>query len=145
MSADKTMQPMEARADGTPVSYSELTIEHEKVQIERERLALERERLAAEREHWKSDAELRPRAEGRGIAVSTLVFVSVICVLAGALVGTLSRSPQRAGNSAAAARLEALMSRTATSTNAPAKGESPIVLRALDAGTGRGAYLLILD
>lgn len=145
MSADPVNQPVESRPDGTPVSYSELTIEREKVQIERERLALERERLAAERERWKSEAELRPRSEGRGIAVSTLVFVAVICVLAGALVGTLTHFPQRGGGNAAAARLEALMSRTAGTTNASARGEAPIVLRALDAGTGRGAYLLILD
>jgi len=142
MSTDKAAEPVEVRPDGMPVSYSELVIEREKVQIERERLALERERLMAERERWTSEDHLRPGAEGRGISVSTLVFVGVIGILAGALVGLFTHPPQNAGN--AAAKLESLLSVHAV-TNASGKGESPIVLRAVDAGSGHNAYLLILN
>ena len=110
------------------------------VQIERERLALERERLAAERERWKNDSELKSRAEGRGIGISTLVFVGVICVLVGVIAGFLSIGPR--GSRASAMGLAALTSKT--STNASGSGKS-ILLRPVETGGGSKAYLLILD
>jgi len=139
MCADKATQPVETELDETAVSRAELHIEREKIQIERERLALERERLAAERERWKTDAELKLRAEGRGIAFSTLVFVGAICVLVGVIAGFLSSGPRALRTPAAG--IEAMMSRTGT--NAAARGG--LVLRPVDTGGGSKAYLLILD
>lgn len=140
MSADKPIQPAEPEQDETVVSRAELHIEREKIQIERERLALERERLAAERERWKNDSELKSRAEGRGIGISTLVFVGVICVLVGVIAGFLSIGPR--GSRASAMGLAALTSKT--STNASGSGKS-ILLRPVETGGGSKAYLLILD
>ena len=68
---------------------TEFELEREKIMIERARIDLERERLSAERERWKSEAEWRSRASGRMIPVSTLVYVSVICVLAAGMTGWL--------------------------------------------------------
>ena len=137
----ETKTPLElAEPDESTVSRAELHIEREKIQIERERLALERERMAAERERWKSDAEWKARAEGRGVAFSTLVFVGMICVLAGVIAGFVANRPRAAQMSTA--RIESLASKTGT--NATDKSSS-ILLRPLDAGSGSKAYLLILD
>ena len=66
---------------------TEFALEREKLQIERARIDLERERLAAERERWQNESEWRARASGRMVPVSTLVYVSVICVLASGIGG----------------------------------------------------------
>jgi hypothetical protein len=142
MSGDKERQTAETDGDESAVTRAELGIEREKIQIERERLALERERLAAERERWKTDDTLRSRAEGRGIAVSTLVFVSIICALLGGLAVTLAFYRRQSPRTLREAGLEAFVARG--TTNAATAGE-PIVLRALDGSSGRGAYLLILN
>ena len=142
MSGDKDVRTAATDGDESAVTRAELGIEREKIQIERERLALERERLAAERERWKTDDMLRSRGEGRGIAVSTLVFVSVICVLLGGLAVTLTLYHRQPSRTLRETGLEAFMARGAT--NAATAGE-PIVLRALDGSSGRGAYLLILN
>ena len=71
---------------------TEFELEREKIQIEHARIALERERLAAERERWQNEAEWRARAMGRMIPVSTLVYVSVICVLVSGFAGWFSGS-----------------------------------------------------
>ena len=141
MSADTVKVPSEAEPDESTVSRAELHIEREKIQIERERLALERERMAAERERWKIDAELKSRAEGRGIAFSTLVFVGLICVLAGVITGFLSVGPRASRTPGIS--FEALTSKA--STNAATAGGKPILLRPVDTGGGSRAYLLILD
>jgi hypothetical protein len=141
MNEDKAAPPEDAEQDESAVSRAELHIEREKIQIERERLALERERMAAERERWKNDAELKSRAEGRGIAFSTLVFVGLICVLAGVIAGFLSVGPRAARTPGIG--FEALTSRV--STNAAAANGKPILLRPVDTGGGSKAYLLILD
>jgi hypothetical protein len=133
----------DAAGDDVGVSRAELAIERDKVQIERERLAFERERLAAERERWKADAELRSRAEGRGIGAGTLVLVAVTCVLAGVLVGVLALGRRPGERDKSAFTLGRLPS--ALATNVSEKGGAPIVLRAVEAGSGRNAYLLILD
>ena len=130
MSADTVKVPSEAEPDESTVSRAELHIEREKIQIERERLALERERMAAERERWKIDAELKSRAEGRGIAFSTLVFVGIICVLVGVIAGFFSAGPRASRTSAA--EITALMSGTAT--NATNRGGKSILLRPVDTG-----------
>jgi hypothetical protein len=143
MRADKSGIAAETgTTEETPTSRAEIQIEREKVQIERERLALERERLAAERERWKIDAELRPRAEGRGIAVSTLVFMSIICALIGVIAGNFSGGTRRSARLATPVNLQALMA--GASTNRPA-ASGQALLRSLETGGGRGAYLLILD
>ena len=138
MSADKATHSLEL--DEPAVSRAELHIEREKIEIERERLALERERLAAERERWKTDAELKSRAEGRGIAFSTLVFVGSICVLVGVIAGFLVAGPRATRTSVAG--IETLMSRT--TTNATARGGNSFLLRPVETGGGK-AYLLILE
>ena len=142
MNEDKAAQPVaDADPDESAVSRAELHIEREKIQIERERLALERERMTAERERWKIDAELKSHAEGRGIAFSTLVFVGIICVLAGVIAGFLSVGPRAARTSGIG--FEALTSKA--STNAAAANGKPILLRPVDTGGGSRAYLLIVD
>lgn len=143
MATESDRQQRDTGADDVAVSRAELGIERDKVQIERERLALERERLSAERERWKIDAELRTRGEGRGIAISTLVFVAIICALVGGLVGVLTRGQRTTVRDLNSDGLKALMSRA--STNGATRGDAPILLRAVDAGSGHGAYLLILD
>jgi hypothetical protein len=143
MSAEKSGIAAETGTEETPTSRAEIQIEREKVQIERERLALERERLAAERERWKIDDELRPRAEGRGIAVSTLVFMSIICALIGVIAGNFSGGTRRVPRLSSPVNLQSLMAGASTNQSAGASGQ--VLLRALDAGGGRGAYLLILD
>lgn len=127
--------------DESVVSRAELQIEREKIQIERERLTLERERMAAERERWRADAEWKARAEGRGITISTLVFVGVICLLAGGISGLLAVGPYRARTSVD--RLAALVPPAGTNTVGAAG--APVRLRSMDAGGGGKAYLLILE
>jgi hypothetical protein len=140
MSTEKSAATTDPAQEELAVSRAELHIEREKIEIERERLALERERLSAERERWKTDSELQSRAEGRGIAVSTLVFVAVICILAGIIAGFLSVNARASRSSTLG--LEAL---TATSsTNAPANGKS-VFLRPVETGGGSKAYLLIVE
>lgn len=141
MSTDKAALPVEPEADESAVTRVELHIEREKIEIERERLALERERLASERERWKTDAELKSRAEGRGIGVSTLIYVGIICVLAGVIAGFLSTGSR--GSHTSGIGLEALTAKA--STNATAGGGKSILLRPVDTGGGSKAYLLILD
>ena len=141
MSADKPAAPPFAEFDESAVSRAELHIEREKIEIERERLALERERLSAERERWKSDTELRLRAEGRGITVSTLVFVGCICVLAGVIAGFVSAGVRVSRPPAAG--LAAWMQ--GSTTNGAARGGNSILLRPVDMGGNGKAYLLILE
>ena len=145
MNTDPIQTPTEAAKEENPISRVEIQIEREKVQIERERLALERERLASERERWKIDAELRPRAEGRGIAVGTLVYISIICALVGVIAGsfTLTGGARSSSRLTAPVNLRSLMA--VASTNQSAGASSPVVLRTIDTGGSRGAYLLILD
>jgi hypothetical protein len=137
----KKTQP-ELDADEGVVSRAELAIAREKVQIERERLALERERSMAERERWKTDHALRLRAEGRGIALSTLIYVGIICMLTGGIVGALVGGRHR---EALARNTLANLQSLNVSTNTDAKGNAQVVLRPVDAAGGRGAYLLILN
>ena len=139
--SDATIPPVGSEPDDSAMSRAELHIEREKIQIERERLALERERMAAERERWKIDSDLKSRAEGRGIAFSTLVFVAVICVLAGVIAGFFTSGPRASRTSIAG--LEAL--RSPSATNAAARSGNSIVLRPVDTGSGSRAYLLIVD
>jgi hypothetical protein len=141
MSAEANKAGTGGEDDEDVVSRAELQIEREKIQIERERLTLERERLAAERERGQASAAWLARAEGRGIARSTLVLVAVICLLIGGMCGFLAMGPYAAR--ASSGRLEALFS--ATGTNTIGKGGSPIRLRSMDASGGSKAYLLILE
>lgn len=134
---------------GTPedgegmVSRAELQIEREKIQIERERLTLERERMAAERERWQADAQWQARGEGRGIAVSTLVYVAIICLLAGGLAGSLALSGayRVRGGSVAPVVAQAV---TVTNEVGRAAGV-PLRLRTVGPGNDGRAYLLILE
>ena len=141
MSADQARPAVETELDESAVSRAELHIEREKIEIERERLALERERLSAERERWKNDAELKSRAEGRGIAVSTLMFVGVIGVLVGVIAGFLSAGPRASRMSGIG--LAGLTSQSTTNVTT-AQGKS-VLLRPMETSGGSKAYLLILE
>ena len=142
MSEETAVPLADTELDESAVSRAELHIEREKIQIERERLALERERLVAERERWKSDAELISRGEGRGIAFSTLVLVGIIGVLLGVITGFFLNGPR--GSQSSTVGIETL-SASAISTNALGRGDNSITLRPMDAGSGKKAYLLIVN
>lgn len=75
------------------LSRTEMMIEQEKLKLERERMMLERERLEAVRE--RADAEKNFRVDGNGkraVAISSLVFTSIICLLMGGILGAFSTS-----------------------------------------------------
>ena len=97
--------------------------------------------MAAERERWKIDADLKSRGEGRGIAVNTLVFVGIICILVGVIAGLFTNRPRASRTSGIG--FEALTSKG--STNAVSASGNSILLRPVDTGGGSKAYLLILD
>ncbi len=116
---------------------TEFELEREKIQIERARIELERERLAAERERWQSEAEWRTRASGQMIPVSTLVYVSVICLLVAGVGGWLG------GNFVARREAERdntnLIQALTTSAGESTNSVSPVVIR-----RPRGGNILLL-
>jgi len=81
-----------AAADET-LSRTELQIEQEKLKLERERILLERERLEAVSERVKAQEEFRTDKNGKlSVTLSTLILVSIICTLAGGILGAFSTS-----------------------------------------------------
>ncbi len=77
------------------LSRTELLIEQEKLKLERERLMLERERLESARERERAQKDFRIDSNGKQVvAVSSLVFISIICLLVGGIMGAFSTSFQ---------------------------------------------------
>lgn len=152
---------MDARAaetdSGLPVaeealSRTELQIEQEKLKLERERILLERERLEAMRDRVKAESGLRVDRDGRpSVSLSNMALVSIICLLAGGILGALSTSIQRDRRSAA--RLQevvqtiAKVSPTGVSTNgraAASSGEMPAWLRTMQPKEAHAGISLIV-
>lgn len=99
--------------DSEAMSRTELQIEQEKLKLERERILLERERLEATRVRAQMESGLHIGKNGKpSVTVSTLAFVSIICLLAGGILGALSMSVRRDQRSAA--RLQEVMQTLAT-------------------------------
>lgn len=101
-----------------PESLNELELEREKLVLERERLTLERERLEVQRRLRSEEVKVEERSKGQlRVSVSTAVFVAIIALLAGGLLGiflagwqlerrSLSRREQVASVLAGTNRLE---------------------------------------
>ena len=78
---------MDEKMDEDVLSRVEWKLEQEKLKLERERIALERERLDAMRERVKIEQG------GRGtMRLSSAVLCSIICLLAGGMLGAFSMS-----------------------------------------------------
>ncbi len=74
-------------------SVNELELEREKLALERERLALERERLADMKKIHSEEALVAEKSKGHfRVALSTAVFLSVISLLAGGILGIVITS-----------------------------------------------------
>ncbi len=83
---------MEVAADET-LSRTELQIAQEKLKLERERILLERERLEAVRDRVTAQEGLRTDKNGKlSVTLSTLILVSIICMLVGGILGAFSTS-----------------------------------------------------
>jgi hypothetical protein len=77
------------------LSRTELLIEQEKLKLERERLMLERERLETARERSSAERDFRADSSGKQVvSVSSLVFIAIICLLVGGIMGAFSTSFQ---------------------------------------------------
>lgn len=132
-------------SEDADVTHTELLLEREKIQIERERLALERDRLAAERERSKADDIWRERAEsGLRVPISTLVFMSIICLLVGGMSGILGTSYRQ--DLKQTARRQEFVQALSGQTNTMTRGNVPLLLQSLRTQSGQsGGILLILD
>jgi hypothetical protein len=130
----------EVRLAEETLSRTELQIEQEKLKLERERILLERERLEAVRDRAKMETGFRADRDGKpSVTLSTLTLVSIICVLAGGILGAFSTSLQRDRRSAA--RLQEVMKTLAANspgeagdgaqTNALAGAEMPSWLKTM--------------
>ncbi len=103
------------RGEDEALSRTELQIEHEKLKLERERILLERERLEALRERVHMENGLRVGQDGKlAVKLSTLILVSIICLLVGGISGAFSSSVHRDRRSAA--RLQEVMATFAASS-----------------------------
>lgn len=77
------------------LSRTEMMIEQEKLKLERERMMLERERLEAVRERANAEKNLRIDISGKQVVTMTsVVFISIICLLTGGIMGAFSTSLQ---------------------------------------------------
>ncbi|MFO7937189.1 MAG: hypothetical protein R6V06_06245 [Kiritimatiellia bacterium] len=77
------------------LSRTEMMLEQEKLKLERERMLLERERLEAARERTETEKSFRIDGNGKQvIAISSMVFISIICLLTGGILGAFSTSFQ---------------------------------------------------
>ena len=105
----------DAKASEETLSRTELQIEQEKLKLERERILLERERLESARDRAKMESGLRIDRDGKpSVTLSTLALVSIICLLAGGILGAFSTSLQRDRRSAA--RLQEVMQTLASAS-----------------------------
>ena len=77
------------------LSRTEMMIEQEKLKLERERMLLERERLEAVRERANAEKSLRIDVSGKQVVTMTsVIFISIICLLTGGIMGAFSTSLQ---------------------------------------------------
>jgi len=77
------------------LSRTEMMIEQEKLKLERERMMLERERLEAVRERANAEKNLRIDVSGKQVVTMTsVIFISIICLLTGGIMGAFSTSLQ---------------------------------------------------
>lgn len=124
--------------DEEALSRTELQIEQEKLKLERERILLERERLEAMRDRVRMESSLH--VDGRGkpsVALSTMVFLSIIFLLVGGILGAFTMSLQRDRRSAA--RLQEVMQTLATA--APEDVEGGLTNRLSSAVSDAPAWL----
>ncbi|MDD4102218.1 MAG: hypothetical protein PHU80_06245 [Kiritimatiellae bacterium] len=90
------------------LSRIELQIEQEKLKLERERIMLERERLESARERVKAQESLHTDKNGKlAVSLSNFILVSIICTLAGGILGAFSASSHL--NRRSTARLQEVM------------------------------------
>ncbi|MDD2597778.1 MAG: hypothetical protein PHO37_00940 [Kiritimatiellae bacterium] len=81
--------------DEETLSRTEMMIEQEKLKLERERMMLERERLEAMRERAKADKDFQLDMSGKQVVTMTsVIFISIICLLTGGILGAFSTSLQ---------------------------------------------------
>lgn len=74
-------------------SINDLELEREKLALERERLELERERLTDMKKLQSEEAQVAEKSKGHfQVALSTAVFLSVIALLTGCILGITATS-----------------------------------------------------
>ncbi|MDA3925101.1 MAG: hypothetical protein PF904_10430 [Kiritimatiellae bacterium] len=77
------------------LSRTEMMIEQEKLKLERERMLLERERLEAVRDRVNTEKNFRVDGSGKQVvAITSVIFISIICLLTGGILGAFSTSFQ---------------------------------------------------
>jgi len=77
------------------LTRTEMMIEQEKLKLERERMLLERERLEAVRERANIDKNFQIDGNGKQlVSVTSMIFISIICLLMGGILGAFSTSFQ---------------------------------------------------
>ena len=75
------------------LSRTEMMIEQEKLKLERERMLLERERLESVRERANAEKDFKVDGNGKQVVtISSMVFISIICLLMGGILGAFSTS-----------------------------------------------------
>ncbi len=143
-----------AMADET-LSRTELQIEQEKLKLERERILLERERLEAVRDRVTAQAGLHTDKNGKlSVTLSTLILVSIICTLAGGILGAFSTSTHLDRRNTA--RLQEVMQTLASSSpeslgittneSGAASNEMPAWLKTMKPkGTHAGISLVVIQ
>lgn len=92
---DKPMEEtLETAASDDAMSRTELQIEQEKLKLERERILLERARLENLSDRVSAQKNfLQTDPNGKlSVTLSTLILVSIICLLAGGILGAFSTS-----------------------------------------------------
>lgn len=90
------------------LTRTEIQIEQEKLKLEHERVTLARERLEAERARLDQREMLHTDSHGRlTVSLSNMVLVSIICILAGGILGAITTSTHF--NRRSSARLQEVM------------------------------------
>ncbi len=137
------------------LSRTELQIEQEKLKLERERILLERERLEAVSERVRAQEVIRTDKNGKlSVTLSTLILVSIICTLAGGILGAFSTSTHLDHRNTA--RLHEVMQtlaaaspgtiNLATNGNAAASDDMPSWLKAMKPkGAHAGISLVVIQ
>ena len=146
---------MEPAAADETLSRTELQIEQEKLKLERERILLERERLEAVRERVAASEGLHTDKDGKlSVTLSTLILVSIICTLAGGILGAFSTSSRLDRRNAA--RLQEVMQTlaavspesvgVATNEGATVSSDMPAWLKAMKPkGSHAGISLVVIQ
>jgi hypothetical protein len=133
------------------LSRTELMIEQEKLKLERERMMLERERLEAVRERAHAEKNFSIDSSGKQVVtVSSLVFIAIICLLLGGIMGAFSTSLQinRSRNRRVREVMESLSSvspgLTATNQVAGVSTNMPAWLQAIKPQSAHSGISLIV-